>query len=292
MALELLKTHNYETPRPSSSVVLLRDADGDIEVFLQRRHSQSFVLGGAYVFPGGKVDAQDAEWIARLDRPAAELHVQLGEPELAAEEAACLYIAAIRELFEEAGLLLAVDVTPERVEQMWAALRAGTSLQELFTTPALHLQTRALLPWSRWVTPTLSSVGRRRFDTRFFLATVPPGQHPHHDDHEATESEWLTPRNALRQYWEGRFDLAPPQILSLTHLARHRSVTNVFDEARRRTPPCVRPEPHDEEGTRMLCYPGDPLHSDPQQVLPGPTRLWWRNERFEPEAGLAALLGE
>ncbi len=291
MALELLTTRNFETPAPSATVVLLRDAAGDLEVFLQRRHSQSFVLGGAYVFPGGKVDAEDAAWAARLDRPVDQLHAQLGEPELPPAAAAALYVAALRELFEEAGLLLADIDAPEAAEA-WKALRAGARFHELLAPTRVLLRASALQPWSRWVTPTLSSVGRRRFDTRFFLATLPPGQQARHDEYEATESAWLSPREALRQYWDGRFDLAPPQILSLAHLARHRSVASVVAAARQRKPPCIRPQPYDVEGTRMLCYPGDPQHPEHVQCLPGPTRLWWRNQRFEPEAGLAALLGE
>jgi 8-oxo-dGTP pyrophosphatase MutT (NUDIX family) len=291
MALELLTTHNHETPTPSASVVLLRDAGADVEVFLVRRHSQSFVLGGAYVFPGGKVDAQDTAWAARLDRTPQQLQPLLGEPELPEGQAAALYVAALRELFEEAGLLLASDVTPERADETWHALRAGARFHELLAPTPLTLRASALQPWSRWVTPTLASVGRRRFDTRFFLATVPAGHQARHDEHEATESAWVTPRHALRRYWDGEFDLAPPQLLSLAHLARHRSVTSVLEEARSRTPPCIRPQPFEEEGTRLVCYPGDPRHAD-AHGLPGPTRLWWRNQRFEPDAGLAALLGE
>ncbi|HET8747358.1 MAG TPA: NUDIX hydrolase [Ramlibacter sp.] len=291
MALELITKRNYETPAPSASVVLLRDGAGDLEVFLLRRHSQSFVLGGAYVFPGGKVDAEDARWVQRLDRDAQALHALLAEPELTPAAAAGLYVAAVRELFEEAGLLLA-DVPPAQVTDLWAALRGGRGFDELLAPLELRLAAGALQPWSRWITPTLSSVGRRRFDTRFFLATVPPGQEARHDEHEATESAWITPRAALRQYWDGQIDLAPPQIMSLTHLARHRSVASAFAAARSRTPPCIRPEPHDVEGTRVLCYPGDPWHPEGAQMLPGPTRLCWRNGRFEPDAGLAILLGE
>ena len=291
MALELMTKRNYETPAPSASVVLLRDGPDDLEVFLLRRHSQSFVLGGAYVFPGGKVDAEDAAWVARLDRDAGELHALLGEPELAHGEAAGLYVAAIRELFEEAGLLLA-DVAPEQAAQAWDALRGGQGFDALLSPLAVKLTASALQPWSRWITPTLSSVGRKRFDTRFFLATVPPGQQARHDEHEATESLWIAPRAALRQYWANAIDLAPPQIMSLTHLARHRDVASALAAARARTPPCIRPEPRDVEGIRVLCYPGDPWHPEGEQVLPGPTRLSWRNGRFEPDAGLAILIGE
>lgn len=289
--MELNTVRNEGPPAPSATVVLLRDAADDLEVFLLRRHGQSDVLGGAYVFPGGKVDAEDADWADRLDVAPAELHALLGEPELTPLQAAGLFVTAIREVFEETGLLFA-DLTPQQARDAWAALRQGPRFDELLEPLQPRLIASALHPWSRWVTPTLSSVGRKRFDTRFFVATVPPGQHPGHDEHEATESLWLAPRTALRQYWDGLIELAPPQIMSLTHLARHRSVAGVFAAAAARPPPCIRPEPRDVDGLRVLCYPGDPWHSEQQQMLPGPTRLTWRNKRFEPDAGLAILLGD
>jgi 8-oxo-dGTP pyrophosphatase MutT (NUDIX family) len=289
--MELNTTRIEGAPAPSATVVLLRDAGEDLEVFLLRRHGQSDVLGGAYVFPGGKVDAEDREWALRLDRDPEQLHALLGEPELAPDEAAGLFVTAIRELFEETGVLLA-DVSPAQAREAWAALRTGPRFDELLAPTGVRLQAGALLPWSRWITPALSSVGRKRFDTRFFVATVPAGQDAGHDEHEATESLWLTPRAALQQYWNGQIELAPPQIMSLSHLARHRSVASVRAAAQDRRPPCIRPEPRDVDGTRVLCYPGDPWHSEPVRALPGPTRLAWRNKRFEPDAGLAILLGD
>jgi 8-oxo-dGTP pyrophosphatase MutT (NUDIX family) len=289
--MELNTVRNEGPPAPSATVVLLRDAADGLEVFLLRRHGQSDVLGGAYVFPGGKVDPEDADWADRLDVAPGELHALLGEPEMTPLQAAGLFVTAIREVFEETGLLFA-DLSPQQARDAWAALRQGPRFDELLEPLQPRLVASALRPWSRWVTPTLSSVGRKRFDTRFFIATVPPGQHPGHDEHEATESLWLTPRTALRQYWDGLIELAPPQIMSLTHLARHGSVASVFAAAAARTPPCIRPEPRDVDGLRVLCYPGDPWHSQQEQMLPGPTRLTWRNKRFEPDAGLAILLGD
>lgn len=276
---------------PSATVVLLRDGTEGLEVFLLKRHGLSDVLGGAYVFPGGKVDPEDAEWSDRLDAMPVALHAALGEPELTPPQAATLYVAAIREVFEETGLLFA-PVTPAQARQAWAALRTGPRFSELLEPWGLVLDAGALHPWSRWVTPQVGGVVRKRFDTRFFVAAVPPGQVPAHDEHEAIESLWLPPRLALTQYWEGAIELAPPQIMSLAHLARHDSVASVVTAARSRLPPCIRPEPFEQDGERVLCYPGDPLHSVPERALPGPTRVQWRNKRFEPVGGLQALLGE
>lgn len=153
----------------------------------------------------------------------------------------------------------------------------------------VRLQTRHVLPWSRWITPRMPSVTNKRFDTRFFVAAVPHEQEATHDNFEATESVWLPPRVALEQYWSRQIELAPPQIMSLAHLARHSSVDSVMAAARATTPPLILPEAFDEGGTRVLCYPGDPAHSVAQRALPGPTRLLYQNKRFEPVDGFEAL---
>jgi len=242
------------------------------------------VLGGAYVFAGGKLDAADQQppTLARLDTPPAALHGLLGEPELAVATAAGLFVAAIREAWEESGVLFC-DGDPSRLptgEAGWRSL-LGSGLQ---------LQTQALVPWCRWITPRQPSVSNRRFDTRFFVARAPQGQQARHDNHETTASLWLRPQQALERYWANDIALAPPQIMSLIHLHRHASVDSVLDEARSRRPPVILPEPFDAEGVRTICYPGDPRHSCREPALPGPSRLRYVQGRFEPDGGLAALL--
>jgi hypothetical protein len=133
-------------------------------------------------------------------------------------------------------------------------------------------------------------VVRKRFDTRFFLARVPQGQEPRHDDHETTASLWIEPLEALRQYWSGGLPLAPPQIMSLAHLSRFAHVQAALDDARTRKPPLIHPEPFEQDGVRVICYPGDERHSIRERALPGPTRLHLRGGRFEPAGGFDALL--
>lgn len=257
--MELVLEEIASPPRDSASVVLLRDGAAGLEVFLMQRHGLSDVLGGAYVFPGGKVDESDADAVAhaQLDRLPAQLHAALHEPELAVAQAAAIFAAAIRETFEEAGVRIA----------------AGD-----------------LVPWSRWVTPAVGGVVRKRFDTRFFLAPLPPGQEPRHDDHETTASIWLSPREALRQYWSGEIQFAPPQIMSLAHLSRFANAQAALADARSRKPPLIHPEPFEQDGVRCICYPGDERHSVRERALPGPTRLHFRSGRFEPAGGFDALL--
>ena len=135
----------------------------------------------------------------------------------------------------------------------------------------------------------MPSVSSKRFDTRFFVAEVPADQVARHDDFETTASAWLQPKLALEQYWNRQIELAPPQIMSLAHLSRHASVRSVLQEARQRPPPVIFPESYDEAGERLICYPGDPRHSVSTSAMPGPTRVYFRNRRFEPADGFEAL---
>jgi 8-oxo-dGTP pyrophosphatase MutT (NUDIX family) len=253
-----LQTEPIQTaPAPSATVIMVRDSDAGLEVFLLQRHGLSDVLGGAYVFPGGKVDAADADELTALDVDLQAMHEALGEPELSLEQAGALYAAAARELQEEAGVILPAS---------------------------------ALVPWSRWITPIVGGVVRKRFDARFFIAHADAAQEARHDDHETVESGWLRPADALAQYWAHAIELAPPQIMTLQHLARFASAHDAVEHARSRKPPLILPESWQEAEGRAVCYPGDERHPVRERAMPGPTRLVWRNKRFEPEGGLEALL--
>lgn len=283
-----------ETPRAAATVVLLRDSTAGPEVLLLRRNAQASNMAGVYVFPGGKLDADDATLDAdtHLDQPHATLHANLNEPDTHSATAAGLYVAALREALEECGLLLAEPVggtSAVNATRARAMLREGQPFAQVLGALQLRLQTRQLAPWSRWVTPLAPTMGTRRFDTRFFVAQAPADQTALHDNEETTDSVWLAPRAALEQYRDGRIDLAPPQIMSLAHLARHASVASVLDAARRQPPPLILPEPFDHNGVRVLCYPGDAMHPVRERALPGPTRLHYHARRFTPEDGFEAL---
>ncbi|WP_024815786.1 NUDIX hydrolase [Acidovorax sp. JHL-3] len=283
-----------ETPRAAATVVLLRDSTAGPEVLLLRRNAQASNMAGVYVFPGGKLDADDATLDAdtHLDQPHATLHANLNEPDTHSATAAGLYVAALREALEECGLLLAEPLggtTAVNATRARAMLREGQPFAQVLGALQLRLQTRQLAPWSRWVTPLAPTMGTRRFDTRFFVAQAPADQTALHDNEETTDSVWLAPRAALEQYRDGRIDLAPPQIMSLAHLARHASVASVLDAARRQPPPLILPEPFDHDGVRVLCYPGDAMHPVRERALPGPTRLHYHARRFTPEDGFEAL---
>lgn len=259
MAIPLYADTVDTPPVDSATVMVVRDGPAGLEVLLVRRHGNSGVLGGVHVFPGGKLDPGDCARLPAWQEPTPEAcREALAEPALDRLTAVGLFVAALRETREECGLSLAPS---------------------------------ALWPWARWVTPRQPSVANKRFDTRFFVAHAPPGQQAVHDAHEATEAIWTSPRAALERYWAGEMDLAPPQIMSLVQLARLERVAQVLQTARSRPPALIEPAPFDEAGERVICYPGDPAHPVRQAVWAGPTRLRYRNHRFEPEGGLAALLG-
>ena len=291
--MELNTTILTAPPLDAATVVMLRDGPSGLQVLLMRRHQASNVLGGAYVFPGGKLDLDDqnSAWLQRLSQDSATLHQRLNEPDIPSERAAGLFVAAMREAYEECRVLLGcASHAHTQAQALLHALRSGQSWHEAFAAQALALHTEPLLPWCRWITPRQASVTNKRFDTRFFVTQVPDDQLAEHDNFEATEALWIQPREALVRYWDREIELAPPQIMSLVHLSRHPNAQSVLTEAQSRRPPVIEPEPFDQDGIRTICYPGDPRHPVKQAAFPGPSRLMFKNKRFEPDLGLAALL--
>lgn len=292
MAIPINSDIVHTPPVPAATVMVLRDGPQGLEVLLVRRHGNSGVLGGVHVFPGGKLDPADQLVDpALLDRSPDGCQQLLAEPGLDAGTAVGLHMAALRETFEECGLLLGQATPAGAVQQLREHTAAGAAFGEALRRVGLRPAVAGLLPWSRWVTPRVPSVTNKRFDTRFFVAAAPAGQQVEHCAFEATEAVWLAPRAGLERYWAGEIDLAPPQIMTLSQFSRLGSVQAVLAAARSRPPALVAPEPFDDNGCRVICYPGDPRHPMPEPAWPGPTRLTYRNQRFEPDGGLAVLLG-
>lgn len=294
--MELNHDEVLTPPTPSASVVLLRQEPNiGLQVLLMQRHTKSAVLGGAYVFPGGKLDAADADVAqdaSALNAAPADLCARLGEPALSPTQAAALYVAAARELLEECAVALLAHqphLTAAEIASAQHALIQQPALLPLLQAKHWQLNVHGLVPWSRWITPRVPAVMSKRFDTRFFMAELPPGQTAHHDDREATGHLWISPRTCLHRYAEGGFDLAPPQIMSLVHLARFNSVADALADARRRPPPLIEPHTWNDNGQRLLCYPGDPEHPVKTRALPGPLRITFRGGRFCPADGEEAF---
>ncbi len=251
------------TPRPAASVVLLRTPAprqaGGFEVFMVRRHGRSAFMGGATVFPGGAVDPRDAVLPAGrfLGPSPEEAAARLGD--VPAVEALAHYVAAARELFEEAGVLLSdapPALSPTSRAQWRERMRRGeVSLFEFAESADVRIDVRGLGYWDHWVTP---AVERRRFDARFFVAALPAGAVAQHDAVETTAGGWESPQRWLELHEAGRVTLPPPQLAILDDLARHDSVDAVLGEASRRGPiAATEPYPLVEDGTLYLLLPGD-----------------------------------
>ena len=214
------------TARHASTVLLLRDSERGVEVFMERRHIKSDFVGGAYVFPGGRVDPED-----RVDEALCHgLTDREASARLSLEEGGLtFYVAAIRECFEEAGVLLAydrdgqlLDFSDRSVEEHYEALRgelnAGKlSLLDIAAQEGLTLATDRIGYWAHWITPEGQP---RRYDTRFFVTRAPRNQTAGHDDHELTSSAWVTAREALEHGRRGEWMIIFPTIRNLMKLAR------------------------------------------------------------------------
>ncbi len=280
-------------PRPAATVVLLRDqpAGSGFEVFLVRRHDNMAFMGGAYAFPGGRVDSADA---VPLDAPwcsgAAAAAARLAD--LSPQEALGYHIAALRELFEESGVLLArtADDGPlhafppdldARLADARRALAGRTAtFGSIVQDAGLRLAPDLLAPLSHWVTPDIES---RRFDTRFFLARVPPGQVPVHDSTETTDSEWMTPAHAVERHQRNDIWLPPPTWTTIRELARSETVEAVLAWAVSRPIVRIQPAYVQRPDLTMLTLPGDPLQpAIPGFEVPEETRFVLRNGRFYP----------
>ena len=244
-------------PRNASTILLLRDGKSraEIEVFMMVRHYEIDFNSGALVFPGGSVDRNDTEIIAR-----PELYTS-GEGLDAA--ALSFRIAAIRETFEESGILLArprgskalVDV--KRASEIEAAHRADlndhkTTFLEILTHNQMVLALDELLPYAHWITPEGMP---KRFDTWFFLAAAPPDQLGAHDGREATDSIWVSAREALEGGESGRFKLPFPTTRNLIRLGKQPDVAAALEDARGRTVVTVMPVMTRLNGGRQLVIP-------------------------------------
>lgn len=243
----------------------MRDAASGPEIYLVKRSRMVDFMAGAHVFPGGRLDPSDASpsACALLAGGPAALQARLGET-LPPTHAAGLFIAAIRETFEEAGLLLGSFGPGWAMEEARRAVAGGAQ----FITLIGKLDAESLVPWVRWVTPEISP---KRFDARFFLARAPEGQEPKVDGHEATEGLWITAAEALRQWERGEMQLAPATAKSIDVLSAYSSVEAALEDAARRPPPVAMPVVWSEDGRAFISLPGDPRHPLPD-VLGGTIR--------------------
>ncbi|MEV0537384.1 NUDIX hydrolase [Kitasatospora sp. NPDC050463] len=219
-------------PRPSATVVLLRDTATGPEAYLLRRRSSMAFAAGMYAYPGGGVDPRDAEAELRWAGPGPqEWAERLGVDARTAQAVVC---AAVRETFEEAGVLLAgPDAASTAEPRDWSAERAALEAHELSFADFLRdhgllLRSDLLAGWARWITPAFEE---RRYDTWFFVAALPPGQRAALEVGEADRVAWLSPAEAVRGQQEGRFGMLPPTVTVLRELLPVRSAAEALDAA-------------------------------------------------------------
>jgi len=274
------------TPLPASTVIVGRtDDSGQVEVFCVKRHHKSGFLGGAVVFPGGKVDSGDADpaWRARRTGLAPRSSAL-------AENAAGFAVAALRETLEEAAIMPVLGdglnaSGANRLRQELSArvnqgAAAGAAFRELLEQEQLVLDTARLLPLWRWTTPTAE---KRRFETVFYWLELPPEQVGESDLHETTQGFWGTPRSLIERWEGGDIFLAPPTSRSLELLAELGALGDVHALAGRHALDPICPELVFEGSTTILALPGDVLHSEASPVRgneDGPTRFVLEEQRF------------
>ncbi|MGC8480912.1 MAG: NUDIX hydrolase [Acidimicrobiales bacterium] len=253
-------------------MMISRRDDGQLEVLMQRRNVNLEFVGGAYVFPGGKVD--DADRLVVWESLGDGLDDARASTILAVPSGGLgLYVAALRESFEEAGVLLAASggETPygraALEEYRGQLLRNEVEFVDLIRSMNVRLAFSRLHYFAHWITPEGSP---RRYDTRFFLAEVPRDAVGIPQEREATESIWIRPEEALARYREKEFELILPTVKNLEALARFRSYDVAIDSVRRVTEvPTIQPKlVRDSEGVRIVL-PFDPEFDEAEEAFLG-----------------------
>jgi 8-oxo-dGTP pyrophosphatase MutT (NUDIX family) len=253
-------------PSPAATLVLLRDRPGGgVECLLMRRHLKSKFAAGDFVFPGGKIEADDnpddaPTWCRGLDVQDAARRLGLED---APRTALGYWIGAIRETFEEAGLLLAEDAQGRPVsleaarfaEYRRACHADNRAFWTMVRTERLKLATDRLVYFAHWITPEEQPL---RFDTRFFAAPVPAGQEATGDDHEMTDLKWLTPAEAVDAQRRGEISLRNPTVKNLMLFDGATSTVHALDRVRDRVVTTIRPRVIMEGDQRRVLMPGDP----------------------------------
>jgi 8-oxo-dGTP pyrophosphatase MutT (NUDIX family) len=246
-------------PRNAATVMLLRSCRPDgVEVLMLRRTAAMKFAPGAYVFPGGSVDAADfSAEIGWLGPSPADFGARLG---CSAELAGALVCAAVRETFEESGVLLAgapdgavAGLADSTWEADRMALTAGTlTLPGLLDKHGLAVRADLLVPWTRWITPEAEP---RRFDTWFFAAALPAGQEATGHLAEADKTAWLRPADAISAARAGTISLLPPTAATLNEFTECGDLADIL--GRRRTVTPVQPRMVVEDGEAWLLIPDE-----------------------------------
>lgn len=273
-------------PKDAATLLLLKDGPEGLAVFCVERNKKSRFLGGALVFPGGKLDASDADdaWRALTEETTDEapragfatdgVHLR------------ALRIAACRETLEEAAILPVNDgaLDDAALVALRAKVAGGADLRTELAALGIKLRLSRVVPFSRWVTPSAEA---RRYDARFFVCKAPAGQSGAHDEHETISSFWARPTDVLSRFTRREVELAPPTHRLLSVLADFATADDVLAYCANvnLAPICPELKPHkDEKGeTLALVLPGDPEHEIKEPRIPGKSRHVLRDGQWLPE---------
>ncbi|WP_017539491.1 MULTISPECIES: NUDIX hydrolase [Nocardiopsis] len=244
-------------PRDAATVMLVRDAPGGVEVYMLRRAPSMPFAPGAYAFPGGRVDERDADRDVRWAGPPPAAWARVlgtGEP-----QARALVCAAVRETFEESGVLLA-GPSPDAVVQDtrgddWEADRAALvdrtlPFAAMLDRRGLVLRSDLLTAWSQWITPAPEP---RRYDTRFFAARIPDGQQARDVGGEADRRAWMAAGEAVRRWRDGEIAMLPPTVSTCMDLQACGSVAAVMAAEREIAP--IEPVLEEVDGEPRIVVP-------------------------------------
>ena len=258
------------SPRLAATVIPLRQGAAGPEVLMLRRTGRARYMAHAYVFPGGAVDAGDAD----LPRQGGEAN----EQRMGRSDARAVMAAGLRELYEEAGLLLANGALP--LEARAQLLGAELGFGQLCAAHGLSLQLDRLGLWAHWLTPEDQPI---RFDAWFFVTQLPADAVAEHDRSETVESLWIAPQRAIERSWQGGFFLPPPTFRTLEELAALPTAEAILEAApARRLPPIMPRFERFDDGVLRALLPGDVRYPS-DQPAPGPKRLRQRGSGWESE---------
>ncbi|MFD5842166.1 NUDIX hydrolase [Streptomyces chartreusis] len=248
------------TPKRAATVMLLKDTGTGPSVHMLRRRSSMAFAGGAYAYPGGGVDPRDEQQIRWAGPTRAWWARHLGLEEAAAQAIVC---AAVRETYEEAGVLLAGptddSVVGDTTGEDWEADRAALvardlSFAEFLDRRGLALRSDLLGAWTRWITPEFEP---RRYDTWFFVAALPEGQRTRNASTEADRTVWIRPTDAAASYDKGELLMMPPTIATLRQLTSYDSAAETLTAAPDRDlTPVLAQARLGEDGEIVLAWPG------------------------------------
>ena len=258
-----------KVPKKATTVILVRQMDLGFEVFLLKRHEKSSFMGGNYVYPGGMVDLEDGlpEICSRCIGLSPEEAQRVLGGMISQEESIGFWVAGIRELFEEAGILLAYDpmcrpfvlqnrINHEKVSFYRQSLQKGElTLLRIAEKEGFCLALDQLHYYAHWITPEAMP---QRFDTRFFLARHPLGQEASYDQEETTEGLWLSPRMAIEQNLKGEIVLSPPTLKTLEDLSKFKSPEDLFRSLQGKEIQTVLSIFSKVADHTLLVYPWDP----------------------------------